>query len=84
MMTLTNRGQGLSKGANDYITKPVNKSELLARIRLQISICLLCKMLCEKNHNHAFSDGNLVDIQVCEACKMVPSYPGQKSLLLGR
>jgi CheY-like chemotaxis protein len=76
--------QGLSKGANDYIVKPVNKNELLARIRLHISICLSCKMLCEKNHDHEHRDAKLVDMHICEGCKSAPSYPGQKSLLLGR
>lgn len=32
---------GLNLGANDYLSKPVAKDELLARIRTQIDICLL-------------------------------------------
>jgi hypothetical protein len=40
-------------------------------------------MLCEENHNHK-GDADLVDMLVCEGCKLAPSYPGQKSLLLGR
>lgn len=80
--------KGLSKGANDYITKPVNKNELLARIRLHISMCLSCKVVCEKNHQHTPQNlntpdtDNFVEINICESCKRAPSYSGQKSLLL--
>ena len=42
-------------------------------------------MLCEKNHDHMQNDrGNLVDMHICEGCKHALSYPGQKSILLGR
>lgn len=52
-------------------------------------------MLCEKNHNHSKHSGEIdgddvldsegmLEMLVCEACRQVPTYPGQKSLLLGR
>ena len=37
--------QGLSKGANDYIAKPIKSNELLARIRAQLMICHTCRMV---------------------------------------
>lgn len=36
--------EGLSKGANDYMTKPVNKQELLARIHVHLMVCQMCKV----------------------------------------
>mgnify|MGYP000128169734 CR=1 FL=1 len=33
--------QGLTVGANDYITKPISKNELMARIQTQIKLCNL-------------------------------------------
>ena len=58
--------EGLSKGANDYIGKPVNKHELLARIRAQLMICHTCKLARKK-----LSDGNSArdDIFVCDSCR---------------
>lgn len=37
--------EGLSKGANDYMAKPINRDELLARIRAQLMICHTCRMV---------------------------------------
>jgi DNA-binding response OmpR family regulator len=39
--------EGLSKGANDYMAKPINRDELLARIRAQLMICHTCRMVIE-------------------------------------
>lgn len=58
--------EGLSKGANDYIGKPINKHELLARIRAQLMICHTCKLARKKP-----VDGNSTndDIFICDSCR---------------
>lgn len=35
---ISDRVQGLTTGANDYLTKPVNRRELLARVRTQLQL----------------------------------------------
>lgn len=35
--------EGLSKGANDYVGKPINKDELVARMATQLTISLSCR-----------------------------------------
>lgn len=54
--------EGLSRGANDYVSKPVNKNELLARIRAQLMICHSCRMVCK-------ASGSSDDDYMCESCK---------------
>jgi DNA-binding response OmpR family regulator/signal transduction histidine kinase len=58
--------EGLSKGANDYIGKPINKHELLARIQAQLMICHTCKLARKKP-----VDGNSVsdDVFICDSCR---------------
>ncbi len=56
--------EGLSKGANDYIGKPINKQELLARIHAQLMICHSCK-LARKKPVDSETDG----VFICESCR---------------
>lgn len=58
--------EGLSKGANDYIGKPINKHELLARIRAQLMICHTCKLARKKPVD---GDTNTDDIFICDSCR---------------
>ncbi len=44
-----NKVKGLSLGAVDYITKPFQQEEVLARINLHLKLCSLTKELAEKN-----------------------------------
>ncbi|MBZ8179219.1 hybrid sensor histidine kinase/response regulator [Oscillatoria salina] len=44
-----NKVKGLSLGAVDYITKPFQQEEVLARINLHLQLCFLRKELAEKN-----------------------------------
>lgn len=50
--TVDDKVEGLDSGANDYLTKPVNKKELLARIRAQIRT--------REEMEHKFRIGNIV------------------------
>lgn len=58
--------EGLSKGANDYIGKPINKHELLARIRAQLMICHTCKLARKKPVD---GNTNVDDIFICDSCR---------------
>ncbi len=43
------RIRGLAQGAVDFISKPVQKEELLARVRIHLELALLNRTLAEKN-----------------------------------
>lgn len=58
--------EGLSKGANDYIGKPINKHELLARIRAQLMICHTCKLARKKPVDSTSTND---DIFICDSCR---------------
>jgi len=47
---LTDKLQGFSAGAVDYITKPYQNQEVLARVRTHLSICRMRKTLNEQLH----------------------------------
>eukprot|EP00026_Physarum_polycephalum_P000057 Phypoly_transcript_00057.p1 GENE.Phypoly_transcript_00057~~Phypoly_transcript_00057.p1 ORF type:complete len:2589 (+),score=470.61 Phypoly_transcript_00057:138-7904(+) len=55
--------EGLSKGANDYMTKPVNKQELLARIRVHLMVCEMCKVY------KSTAEINMDKVFVCDSCR---------------
>jgi signal transduction histidine kinase len=45
-----NKVKGLSLGAVDYITKPFQQEEVIARVRLHLQLCNLTKTLEQQNH----------------------------------
>ncbi|OKH39473.1 hybrid sensor histidine kinase/response regulator [[Phormidium ambiguum] IAM M-71] len=60
-----NKVKGLSLGAVDYITKPFQPDELLARINLHLKLSRLTKELEEKN-NHLYEMNELLEQKVEE------------------
>ena len=46
-----NKVKGLSMGAVDYIAKPLQQEEVLARVRLHLKLCSLTKALARQNHS---------------------------------
>ena len=79
--------EGLRRGGNDYITKPVDKDVLLARIHNQLMICHTCRMVSSSPHrvvtmlmqyiqvckNSQISGKD--DIFVCDTCKHTTPKP---------
>jgi signal transduction histidine kinase len=57
----TSKVKGLNLGAVDYITKPVQHDEALARIRIHLQLRELTQQLAEKNELLARSNQNLED-----------------------
>lgn len=63
--------EGLSKGANDYITKPVDRLELMARIRTHLRLCEICK----KFNRHGRLPVDAYKPFICDSCQSSGASP---------
>jgi len=69
--------KGLNLGANDFITKPFNASELVARVRTQLRLKFLNERI-KKQHNSMLKD--LSSAQKIQKSLLPTNYPESEAL----
>ncbi|MEO5616928.1 MAG: response regulator [Candidatus Eisenbacteria bacterium] len=79
---LSDRLLGLETGADDYLVKPCDQAELLARVRAGLRIVLLTRELRDTITRLRATERELGDAQVCPSCRVEPA-PDDRRLASG-